>query len=160
MGKEFFKKSQGSVVSAVWPIAQPLAEDLGLEIWDIKFVKEGPNHFLRVFIDKPDGITIDDCESMSRALDAPLDEADPIPVSYCLEVCSPGIDRELTCDEHLEKFIGSDVKIKLIRPNENGEKVLIGKLLDFDKNSVTIESEDKAQNKLNKENISHINLNY
>ena len=114
----------GGITETVRQISYPIAQNLGLELWDIKFVKEGPNWYLRVFIDKPEGITLEDCEAMSRALDAPLDEFDPIPVSYCLEVCSPGIDRELSNDSHLEKFIGSDITIKLIRPDSNNEKIL------------------------------------
>ena len=73
----------GQIVEIVRRISYPIAQNLGLELWDIKFVKEGPNRYLRVFIDKPEGITLEDCENMSRALDAPLDELDPIPVSYC-----------------------------------------------------------------------------
>ena len=71
----------GSISEIVKKIAKPIANDLGFEIWDVKFLKEGPNYILRVFIDKTEGITIEDCERMSRALDSPLDESDPIPYS-------------------------------------------------------------------------------
>ena len=142
----------------IYSIAKPIAESIGLDIWDIKFVKEGPNWYLRVFIDKPEGITLEDCEAMSRALDAPLDEFDPIPVSYCLEVCSPGIDRELSNDSHLEKFIGSDITIKLIRPDSNNEKILTGKLKNFDKDNIYIESPEEVS--VSRKNISHVNLKY
>ena len=96
------KGKGGNTVAAVWDIAAPIAEQLGLDIWDIRFVKEGADWFLRIFIDKDGGVTIEDCENMSRAMDAPLDEADPIPQSYCLEVSSPGVERELTRDSHFE----------------------------------------------------------
>ena len=89
------KKEKGNTVAAVWQIAQPIAESLGLELWDVRFVKEGADWFLRIFIDKEDGVSIDDCEAMSRAIDKPLDDADPISQSYCLEVSSPGVEREL-----------------------------------------------------------------
>ena len=84
------KQSKGeSITEIVKKIADPIAKNLDLELWDIKFVKEGPNRYLRVFIDKPGGVTLDDCEKMSHALDEPLDTYDPVPYSYCLEVCSP-----------------------------------------------------------------------
>lgn len=148
----------GGITEIVRQISYPIAQILGLELWDIKFVKEGPNWYLRVFIDKPEGITLEDCEAMSRALDEPLDEFDPIPVSYCLEVCSPGIDRELSNDSHLEKFIGSDITIKLIRPNSNNEKFLTGKLKNFDKDNIYIESPEEVS--VSRKNISHVNLKY
>ena len=149
-----------SVAQTVYDLAKPFADELGLEIWDIKFLKEGPNHILRIFIDKPEGITLDDCEAMSRAIDSPLDEADPIAVSYSLEVCSPGIDRELTKEEHFEKFKGCDVKIRLIRPDDNGKKVLEGILEDFDKEFLKIKTETEEILNINRKNISHINLDY
>lgn len=154
------KSLHSSVAEIVYGLAKPFADELGLEIWDIKFLKEGPNHILRIFIDKPEGITLDDCEAMSRAIDAPLDEADPIAVSYSLEVCSPGIDRELTKDEHFEKFKGYDVKVRLVRANDNGEKVLEGVLSDFDKEFLRIQTENEEPISIERKNISHINLNY
>lgn len=154
------KSPRSSVAEIVYDIAKPLADELGLEIWDIKFLKEGPNHILRIFIDKPEGITLDDCEAMSRAIDAPLDEADLIAVSYSLEVCSPGIDRELTKDEHFGKFKGYNVKVRLVRPNDNGEKVLEGVLEDFDKEFIKIQTETEKILNVERKNISHINLNY
>lgn len=154
------KSSRLSVAEVVYDIAKPIADELGLEIWDIKFLKEGPNQILRIFIDKSEGITLDDCETMSRAIDTPLDEADPIPFSYSLEVCSPGIDRELTKDEHFEKFKGYDVKVRLVRPNDSGEKVIEGILVGFDRESLTIQNETEETLSIEKKNISHINLNY
>lgn len=148
-----------SITEIVMQIAEPLAKELNLEIWDIKFVKEGPQRYLRVFIDKPDGITLEDCENMSRALDEPLDEADPIPMSYCLEVCSPGIDRELTTDKHLTKFLNYEVKIKLIRPDENNEKELVGNLESFSKDVITLSHAEHGSLDIQRKNIAHINLN-
>ncbi|MGN1043787.1 MAG: ribosome maturation factor RimP [Acutalibacteraceae bacterium] len=148
----------GQIAEIVRRISYPIAQNLGLELWDIKFVKEGPNRYLRVFIDKPEGVTLEDCENMSRALDAPLDELDPIPVSYCLEVCSPGIERELSTDSHLKKFIGSEINIKLIRPNSNNEKFLTGKLKNFDKDNIYIEIPEEFA--ISRKSISHINLKY
>ncbi len=141
-------------------MAKPLADELGLEIWDIKLVKEGPNQYLRVFIDSKNGVTLDDCENMSRALDAPLDELDPIPDSYFLEVCSPGIERELSKDEHFEKFKGYSIKIRLIRPDKNNQKELFGILKSFSNCSIEIDTQQENEKTLSidRKNIAHINL--
>ncbi len=133
------KKTHGNnVVSAVWSLAQPIAKSLGLELWDVKFVKEGPEYYLRIFIDSDSGVTIDDCEKMSRAVDKPLDELDPIVQNYCLEVCSPGVNRELTRDEHLEKFVGHKIIVRLIRPLEDGVKKLNCTLAAFNKDEINV----------------------
>ena len=105
-----------NTAETVWKIAEPYIKELGLELWDVRFVKEGAEWYLRIFIDSENGITIDDCEAVSRAIDEPLDIADPIDRSYCLEVSSPGIERELVREEHFERFIGADVMVKMIRP--------------------------------------------
>lgn len=149
-----------SISETVYSIAKPIAESLNLEIWDVKFVKEGPNRYLRIFIDNDSGITLDDCEKMSRAINEPLDELDPIPFSYILEVCSPGIERELTKDWHFQKYIGSEIVIKFIRPNENKEKESVGTLVNFDKNFITIKTSDEKILNSDRKNISHVNLKY
>ena len=149
-----------SITELVYQIAEPIAKKLNLELWDIKFVKEDPNRYLRVFIDKPGGVTLDDCEKMSHALDEPLDTYDPIPYSYCLEVCSPGIERELSNDYHLSKYINNQIKIKLIRPIDE-QKEIEGILKSFDKNFISVENEiDEKLVNLERKNISHINLKY
>jgi len=113
------KKSRGGNTAAVVTgIAQPVAESLGLSLWDVQFKKEGSSWFLRLIIDKPGGVFIDDCEKLSRAVDKLLDEADPIEQSYFLEVSSPGIARELTRQEHYEKMTGNPVVVRLIRPRD------------------------------------------
>lgn len=138
------KKQGGNTVEAVRNIAVPIAGSLGLEIWDIRFLKEGSQWYLRIFIDKQEGITIEDCEAMSRAIDKPLDELDPISQSYCLEVCSPGIERELVRNEHFERFIGDNIKVRLIRENTQGQKEIFGKLLGLEGNSVKVDDGDKV----------------
>ena len=125
------KRKGCNVAEAVRAIAKPIAESLGLELWDVRYVKEGADWFLRIFIDKPEGVGIDDCTAMSRAVDGPLDEMDPIQQAYCLEVCSPGINRQLVRPEHFEAFLGAPVRVKLIRPMEDGTKVLSGVLDDY-----------------------------
>ena len=125
--KQDMAEKKASTTDKVWRIAAPIAEKLGRSLWDVRFVKEGADWFLRIFIDKEGGVSIDDCEAMSRALDAPLDEQDPIPQSYCLEVSSPGLERELTRPQHFEQMEGQPVKVTLIRP-QNGQKILAGTL--------------------------------
>lgn len=152
------KKKQGkNTVEIVRDIAKPIADSLGLDLWDVRFIKEGTQWYLRIFIDKEEGISIEDCEAMSRAIDKPLDDADPINQSYCLEVCSPGIERELVRDEHFERFIGADIKIRLIRANSEGKKELYGKLLNISGNIVQIESEGKSIN-IDKKDTASIRL--
>lgn len=116
----------GNTAAAVWKLAQPIAESLGLTVWDVRFVKEGALWYLRIFIDKPEGVGIEDCEAMSRAVNGPLDELDPIEQSYCLEISSPGINRELTRPEHFEAFLDCFVIAKLIRPLEDGSREVGG----------------------------------
>lgn len=130
---------KSNVVARVENIAAPIAEELGLLIWDIEFVKEGSTYFLRFYIDKEGGVGIDDCEAFSRAIDPELDKADPIEQSYCLEVSSPGIERELKRDWHFEKYIGAMIKVRLIRPDDKGRRDLMGKLAAFDGEYITID---------------------
>ncbi|MDO5560435.1 MAG: ribosome maturation factor RimP [Oscillospiraceae bacterium] len=130
-------KKNGSTELKIFEIAQPIADELGYTIWDIVYVKEGACWYLRVFIDKEEGITIDDCEAMTRPLSDKLDEIDPIPDSYCLEVGSAGLERELVREKHFEASIGKTVRLHLIIAKD-GNKEYIGELKAFDKNSVTL----------------------
>lgn len=113
-------------------MALPFAQQLGLSIWDVRYEKEGGAWYLRIFIDKPGGVGIDDCEAMSRAVNGPLDELDPIRESYCLEVSSPGLNRELRRSEHFTAFLGSRVAVRLIRPRPDGTRDLTGVLAGYD----------------------------
>lgn len=122
------KKSEGAVVSAVRAAVTPTIESLGYSVWDIEYVKEGAERYLRVTIDSESGITIDDCEAVHRAIDPILDETDPIEESYHLEVSSPGLERELRTDEHLARCEGEEVELRLYAP-EGGAKVWNGILL-------------------------------
>ncbi|MBQ1389269.1 MAG: ribosome maturation factor RimP [Clostridia bacterium] len=133
------KNKGGSTVQAVTQLVKPIVEGLGLRLWDVRLVKEGAMMYLRIFIDKDEGVMIDDCEAVSRAIDAPLDELDPVDGEYTLEVCSPGIERELIKDEHFEEFIGADVMIKMIRPIDGIGREFCGKLKAYDRPNVTIE---------------------
>lgn len=120
-----------SAAERVYALIKETVESQGVELWDVRFLKEGASWYLRVFIDKEEGITIDDCTDVSHAIDPVIDEADPIDKSYYLEVCSPGIERELTRPEHFEKMIGRIVKLKLYKAID-GVKEFKGELLSFD----------------------------
>ena len=119
-------------------MAEPIAAELGLSIWDVRYQKEGAQWYLRIFIDKEEGVSIDDCEKMSRAVDEPLDKLDPVREAYILEVISPGIERELTREEHFERFKGADIMVRLIRPMEILGKEFKGVLKDFTKDTITV----------------------
>lgn len=136
------KGKGGNTIAAVSALVKPIVEGFGLELWDVRFLKEGAQWFLRIFIDKEGGVTIEDCEAVSRAVDKPLDELDPIEQNYCLEVCSPGLERELVKPEHFERFIGADVMVKMIRPLEVVGKEFDGILKWYDNGNITIGEHD------------------
>ncbi len=114
----------------VLALLEPIAKEQGVYIWDIEFKKEGPDYVLRVFLDKEDGISINDCENVSRALEVVLDEKDPIPQAYLLEVSSAGLDRVIKYDFHFEKCMGKKVDVKLFAPID-GKKEFTAVLLGF-----------------------------
>lgn len=115
----------------------PIVEKFGVEIYDVEYVKEGSDYYLRAYIDKEGGVNIIDCENVSRALSDALDAKDFIPDSYILEVSSPGLGRTLKKDKHLEKSLGEEVEVKLYKPVEK-RKEFAGILERFDKDSITI----------------------
>lgn len=156
-GKQDMAEKKASTAERVWQIAAPVAEALGLALWDVRFVKEGADWFLRIFIDKQGGVSIDDCEAMSRALDAPLDEADPIPQSYCLEVSSPGLERELTRPQHFAQMQGRPVTVTLIRPLD-GQKVLAGVLAGYEDGVIHLSMENGGTVQINKKETASVNL--
>ena len=136
------KKSNGGIVGAVKKIAEPLAEELGYFLWDVEYVKEGAEMYLRITIDSEDGITIEDCERMHRAIDPLLDEADPIEGAYHLEISSPGIERDLKTDMQINACEGWDVEVRLYAPID-GAKSYIGVLQELDEEgNVVIETEN------------------
>lgn len=148
-----------STVQKVWNIAEPIADELGLELWDVRYVKEGANYYLRIFIDKENGVDINDCEKMSKALDKPLDDADPISEAYILEVCSPGLERQLIRDNHFTRFIGADIMVKMIRPIDGIGKEFKGVLSDFNDGEVTItDHSGENQITINKKDAAWIKL--
>lgn len=136
-------KKGGNTVSIVTDLVEPLVLQQGLILWDVRFEKEGSMWLLRIILEKEGGITVDDCESISRPLDKLLDEVDPIEQSYCLEVASAGLERELTKQWHFDQCIGKEVLVKLIRP-QDGERDFVGELKSFCDNTVNIENDNKA----------------
>lgn len=125
----------------VYSLIEETVKQQGVTLWDVRFLKEGANWYLRVFIDSEKGIGIDDCTNVSHAIDPIIDEADPIDKSYYLEVCSPGIERELTRDWHLEWAKGKKVKLRLYKALD-GKKEFEGILSDVsDTLTLTLENE-------------------
>ena len=119
-------------------LAAPIVEAAGCSLWDVEYVREAGEWFLRIYIDKEGGVSIEDCEAVSRPLSDALDEADPIEGSYTLEVSSAGADRVLKKPEHFAQFTGSEVDVKLYRARE-GRKELTGVLKGYDNGNVTVE---------------------
>ncbi len=132
-----------SVAERVFDLVKDTVEACGVDLWDVRFLKEGSSYYLRIFIDKPEGVSINDCTDVSHAVDPLLDEADPIDKSYYLEVCSPGIERELTRPEHFSKSIGKTVAVKLFKAID-GTKEFIGVLKSFDGN-LTLEIDNEIK---------------
>ncbi|MEG0978873.1 MAG: ribosome maturation factor RimP [Oscillospiraceae bacterium] len=152
------KSKGGNTISEVWKIVEPFAKELGLDIWDIKFLKEGATHYLRIFIDKEGGVGIDDCVDLSHAIDKPLDDADPVDCSYCLEVSSPGIERELSRQEHFEACMEEPVMLRLIRPIDN-TRDFNGTLKGYENGKVTLLLENGEEMSFDKKETSWIRLN-
>ena len=121
----------------VWQFAEPLVQAQGCSLWDVEYVREGGEWFLRLYIDKDGGVDIDDCEAVSRAVDPVLDEKDPIPESYRFEVCSAGLERVLKRPSDFERFLGEPVLVKLYRPKD-GRKEFPGVLKGYKDGDVTI----------------------
>jgi len=136
-------KMKKSTVERITELAQPLADELGLFLWDVRFEKEGATWYLRVLIDKDGGVTMDDCEAFTRPFNKILDDVDPIPQSYVFECGSPGLGRELRKPEHFEVCIGDVVRVRLIRPDENGEKEFIVGLVGHDKEKILCQTLDE-----------------
>ena len=126
------------VTDTVAALAAPVIEAAGCTLWDVEYVKEAGQWFLRLYIDKEGGISIEDCEAVSRPMSDLLDEADPIEGSYVFEVSSAGADRVLKTDAHFEQFMGSEVEVKLYRPRD-GRKEFVGLLRTHNDGDVTVE---------------------
>ena len=140
------------ITEKVEALAKPVVEEEGCELWAVEYVREAGTWYLRVLIDKDGGVGIDDCERISRRLDPILDEADPIPDSYVFEVGSAGAERELKRPSDFERYIGSEVEVKLYQPYQ-GKKSYVGSLEAYDDGNVTVSSV-----LLKKEQIAQVKL--
>lgn len=140
----------------VLALLEPIVQEKNIGIWDLEFKKEGKDYFLRVFLDKEGGISIDDCEFVSRALEEKLDEEDPISQAYMLEVSSAGLDRIIKYDFHFEKCMGKKVDVKLFAPL-NGQKEFTAVLEDFRDDTVTLTYESETIS-LSQDKISQLRL--
>lgn len=141
MGKE---SNKSQTVQRTQALAQPIADELGLILWDVRFEKEGADWFLRIIIDskEPGGVSFDQCEALSRRLDPLLDEEDFIEQSYYLEVSSPGLMRPLRRPEHFTATIGMEVEMKLYQPR-NGQRQFTALLKDYQDGVMTLEQEEE-----------------
>ena len=136
------KASGGNIAAVCRRLAQPIAEELGLTLWDVRYVKEGASWYLRYLIDKEEGADLNDCVALSRRLSPLLDEADPIPGAYSLEVSTPGVERELTRPEHFAYCEGWAVLVRLYHAAD-GEREFAGILLGLDEDgTIRIETEE------------------
>ena len=127
------------VTDLVAGFAKPIVEAHGCELWDVEYVREGSEYFLRLYLDKEGGVDINDCEAISRAVDPILDEKDPIAGSYHFEVCSAGLERALKRPSDFQRFMGSAITVKLYRPR-NGLKEIPGILRGYEDGCVTVEA--------------------
>ena len=135
-------KNNKNIAARVAELIAPVAAAQNIILWDVEFVREGARQVLRVTIDKPEGVNINDCEAFHLAIDPLLDEADPIDASYYLEVSSPGIERELSRDEHFAACVGQKIEIKLYAPDESGRKNHTGTLLGLFDGAILINTNE------------------
>ncbi|MEI3514056.1 MAG: ribosome maturation factor RimP [Angelakisella sp.] len=138
-------------------LAAPILEEMGLQLWDVVYEKEGSGWYLRYYVDKEGGIDINSCEAFSRAISDVLDEADPIDGSYTLEVSSPGIERQLTRDWHFETLMGQQLLVRLIRPVE-GVRDFIGTLTDYRDGTLTLLLDEKTEMNVERGETAFIRL--
>ncbi|NMB08448.1 MAG: ribosome maturation factor RimP [Tissierellia bacterium] len=146
-----------NILKIVRENCEPIIEDLGYDLVDLEFVKESGDYFLRFYIGKLGGISIDDCQKVSEIISEKLDELDPIEQSYYLEVSSPGLDRPLKTDKDLKRNIGMKVELNLYKKID-GKKNYIGELLDFSDKDIVILMDNKNEKKISREYISNIKL--
>ena len=130
------------ITEQVWQFAEPVVVSHGCTLWDVEYVREGADWFLRLYIDKDGGVNITDCEAISRAVDPILDEKDPIPDSYSFEVCSAGLERVLKRPGDFEQFLGSMVLVRLYKPVD-GRKEIVGTLTGYEDGAVTVTVNDR-----------------
>ena len=147
-----------SIESRVETLIKEKIENLGYELYDVEYAKESKNFFLRIYIDSPKGISLEDCEKVSNEINEPLDKSNIILEQYFLEVSSPGVEKVLRKDKHLEANIGEEVEVKLFKKDENGNKSYIGYLKSFDDKEIKIETNEEVS--IERKNIAQIKTIY
>ena len=148
-----------NIEEKVEKLLEPKIQEIGYELYDVEYAKEGKNYFLRIIIDKPEGIDLNDCEKVNNEITDMLDEANYIKEQYFLEVSSPGIERVIRKEKHLKQNIGQEVQVKLFRKDQNGKKEYQGKLLDYTSENITIQTSEEKIN-IERKNISQIKTIY
>ena len=147
-----------SIEERVENLVEPKVKELGYNLYDVQYAKEGKDYFLRIFIDKPEGIDLNDCEKVNDGINSLLDEADYIKEQYFLEVSSPGIERVLRKDSHLQSAMGKEIEIKLFKPLNN-KKEYVGILEKFDEENIVIMQENEEL-QIDRKNISLMKEKY
>lgn len=143
------------IEKTVYDLALPVVENAGLTLWDVEYVLEAGQRYLRLYLDSEDGVDLDDCERVSRAMDPILDEADPVPDSYIFEVGSAGCERQLKRPSDFEQFIGSRVEVKLYSAVD-GSKQWIGTLVSYEDGDVTVDAD--GEHRFTKKQIASVRL--
>lgn len=145
--------ASGNIESKVQSLLEKIINDLGYDLYDVVYEKEGKDYYLRIIIDKEDGIDINDCEKVNNAINDILDEADLIKDQYFLEVSSPGVERTLRKDKHYLSQIGNEILIKLYKPIEK-KKEIQGILEEYLEDEIVIRTDDKQTYNINKKDIA------
>ncbi len=144
------------ITEKVFALARPVVEEEGCSLWDVEYLREAGTWYLRIYVDKEGGVSIDDCERISRKLDPILDEADPIPESYVFEVGSAGAERELKRPSDFLQFMGHEVEVKLYKPLK-GRKSFVGVLAGYEDGAVSISAEGETR-RFSAEDIAQVRL--
>lgn len=144
------------VTELVAGLAAPIAEETGCTLWDVEYVREAGSWFLRIYIDKEGGVSINDCEAVSRPLSDKLDEVDPIEGSYTLEVSSAGADRPLKKPEHFARFMGAEVEVRLYRAMD-GAKDWVGSLAAYEDGAVALDTAE-GRKEFAKKDVAQVRL--
>ena len=147
----------GALIEKIYQLVRPVADELKYEIYHIEYVKENGEYYLRIYIDKDGGITLTDCEKLSRRVSDIMDEEDPISEAYFLEVSSPGLNRGLFTEEHYKKQIGKEVLIRFVKSFE-GRKNVKGLLKEVNEDAIVVEIEENNLFTVPKDKIKAANL--
>lgn len=148
-----------NIEEKVEKLIEPIIKKIGYELYDVEYAKEGKNYFLRIFIDNEKGIDLNDCEKVNDSITDILDEENYIKEQYFLEISSPGIERILRKDKHLQQNIGQQINIKLFKKDQNGKKEYTGELKEFNKENIIIQQEDNKF-KIERKDITQIKTIY